>query len=68
MTVDNILTVDVEDWFHICGVENLIPEANLSQLESRVAQNTLKILEILYKKGAKPLSLSWALWRKDIRI
>jgi peptidoglycan-N-acetylglucosamine deacetylase len=53
MTVDNILTVDVEDWFHICGVENLIPEADLSQLESRVAHNTLKILEILYRKGAK---------------
>jgi polysaccharide deacetylase family protein (PEP-CTERM system associated) len=53
MTVDNILTVDVEDWFHICGVENLIPEADLSQFESRVTHNTLKILEILYKKGAK---------------
>jgi len=53
MTVDNILTVDVEDWFHICGVENHIPKTNFSQFESRVTYNTLKILEILYRKGVK---------------
>jgi len=53
MTVDNILTVDVEDWFHICGVKNHIPQTDLSQLESRVTYNTLKILEILYRKGVK---------------
>jgi len=53
MTVDNILTVDVEDWFHICGVENCIPQSDFSQLESRVTYNTLKILEVLYRKGVK---------------
>jgi len=53
MTVDNILTVDVEDWFHICGVENHIPITDLSHLESRVAYNTLKILDILSRKGVK---------------
>jgi polysaccharide deacetylase family protein (PEP-CTERM system associated) len=53
MTVDNILTVDVEDWFHICGVDNCIPQKDFSQLESRVTYNTLKILEVLYRKGVK---------------
>jgi polysaccharide deacetylase family protein (PEP-CTERM system associated) len=53
MTVDNILTVDVEDWFHICGVENRIPQTDLSRLESRVTYNTLKILNILFRKGVR---------------
>jgi polysaccharide deacetylase family protein (PEP-CTERM system associated) len=50
MTVENILTVDLEDWFHICGVDNLIPESSWPQLESRVAENTFKILDILSQK------------------
>ena len=53
MTVENILTVDVEDWFHICGVEKLIPEANWPQLENRVTINTMKILEVLRQKRVK---------------
>ena len=53
MNVENILTVDVEDWFHICGVEELIPEARWPQLESRVTMNTLKILEILSQRRVK---------------
>ena len=53
MNVENILTVDVEDWFHICGVEELIPEARWPQLESRVTMNTLKILKLLSQRGVK---------------
>ena len=53
MTVENILTVDVEDWFHICGVEKLIPEASWPRLESRVTINTMKILEVLRQKRVK---------------
>lgn len=51
MNMENILTVDVEDWFHICGVENVLSEAITSQLQSRVVENTLKILKILDQKG-----------------
>ena len=47
MKVDNILTVDVEDWFHICGIENIILKDRLSRFESRVSDNTLKILKVL---------------------
>ncbi len=53
MKVDNILTVDVEDWFHICGIENIILEDRLSRFESRVSDNTLKILKILQQKKVK---------------
>ena len=48
--LQNILTVDVEDWFHICGVERLIPETSWPQMESRVTTNTLKILDVLRRK------------------
>ncbi len=51
MNIENILTVDVEDWFHICGVENVLSESVSSQLHSRVAENTLKILKVLDTKG-----------------
>jgi hypothetical protein len=40
MSSRNILTIDVEDWFHICGVKELIPEVSWLQLESRVSINT----------------------------
>jgi hypothetical protein len=33
MTVENILTIDLEDWFHICGLEEMIPETSWSNLE-----------------------------------
>lgn len=53
MSIENILTVDLEDWFHICGVDELIPEITWPQLESRVTDNTLRILDILSKKKTK---------------
>ncbi len=53
VNIENILTVDVEDWFHICGVEDRIPQSSWPQLESRVRQNTLTILDILGKKGVR---------------
>ena len=51
--MNNILTVDVEDWFHICGIEDILSQDRLSQFESRVAQNTLKIMDILKQKKVK---------------
>jgi polysaccharide deacetylase family protein (PEP-CTERM system associated) len=51
MNVSNILTVDLEDWFHICGVDHLLPEASWHILESRVDANTSKILDLLARHG-----------------
>ena len=53
MTVENILTVDLEDWFHICGIRHIIPETLWPRLEGRVTGNTLKILDFLKKRGVK---------------
>ena len=53
MSIENILTVDLEDWFHICGLEQTIPEASWPGLEGRVSKNTLKILNILSEKGVR---------------
>lgn len=47
----NILTVDVEDWYHICGIENFVSADRRAQFESRVTNNTLKIIGILEQKN-----------------
>jgi polysaccharide deacetylase family protein (PEP-CTERM system associated) len=47
MNVTNILTVDLEDWYHICGVRELIPEESWCRFESRVVQGADRILDIL---------------------
>lgn len=51
MTVHNILSVDLEDWFHICGVDHVLPEKRWPTLESRVEQNTIKILDVLRRRN-----------------
>lgn len=53
MTCNNILSVDLEDWFHICGVEHVLPRSNWDALESRVERNTGRILEILASHRVK---------------
>ena len=43
----NILTVDLEDWFHICEVEHLLPRGDWERLPSTVVMETGKLLELL---------------------
>jgi polysaccharide deacetylase family protein (PEP-CTERM system associated) len=45
----NAITVDVEDWFHICDIEAILPPSQWDRCESRVEKNVAKILEILSK-------------------
>jgi polysaccharide deacetylase family protein (PEP-CTERM system associated) len=45
----NAITVDVEDWFHICDIEAILPPSQWDRCESRVEKNVTKILEILSK-------------------
>lgn len=47
--VTNAITVDVEDWFHICDIETILPPSQWDRCESRVEKNVIKILEILSK-------------------
>ncbi len=51
MRVTNILTVDLEDWYHICGVRGLSPEGD--HLEARVEPNMRRILRHLDRWGVK---------------
>lgn len=43
----NALTVDVEEWFHICGVPHLLPRAAWDSLESRVEVDVRRLLGLL---------------------
>jgi polysaccharide deacetylase family protein (PEP-CTERM system associated) len=47
----NAFTVDVEDWFHICGVDERLPAASWDRLESRVVATTRMLLEDLAAAG-----------------
>lgn len=49
----NALTVDVEEWYHICGLDTHIPPDKWHEYESRVVQNTKKILDILAERNVK---------------
>jgi len=44
MVLKNILTVDVEDWYHICDIEQILPRSSWDRCESRVLANLEKIL------------------------
>jgi len=48
----NILTVDVEDWFHILEVEGGYDRKDWAGLESRVVANTDRLLEIFGEADA----------------
>lgn len=49
----NILTVDVEDWFHILEVEGTPDLEAWSGLESRVQRGTERLLSLFDEAGAK---------------
>lgn len=51
--VENILTVDVEDWFHILEVDGGPTRDDWSRLESRVEANTDALLALFAESGAK---------------
>jgi len=48
-----VLTVDVEDYFHVSAFEKVIDKANWQNLEQRVEANTYRLLELFEQKQAK---------------
>jgi polysaccharide deacetylase family protein (PEP-CTERM system associated) len=50
--VRNALTVDVEEWFHVCGVPALGP-SRWDTLESRVERTTRLLLDTFDRAGAR---------------
>ena len=57
----HLLTVLVEDYFHVGAFENLIQQRNWSNFEPRYEQNTLKTLDLLdeFKVKATFFVLGW---------
>jgi len=57
----NILTFDVEDWFHILDNPSTKDEKQWVQLESRIHQNMDKIFDLLEKNNQKAtfFTLGW---------
>ena len=53
----NILTFDVEDWFHVLDNPETKDEKQWIQLESRIHQNMDKILDLLENTIKKLLFL-----------
>lgn len=49
----NALTFDIEEWFHISGLEEFIDYDNELKYESRVVDSTKRLLEILAESKVK---------------
>lgn len=49
----NVLTIDVEEWYHVCGIEEKIPRERWDSLESRVERGTHRILDLLDRHDAR---------------
>lgn len=49
----NILTIDVEDYFHVTAFENYVKFKNWGKFESRVEKNIRLLLEILNQEKVK---------------
>jgi polysaccharide deacetylase family protein (PEP-CTERM system associated) len=49
----NAITVDVEEWFHICGVGGALAPARWDSLPSRVGPTTRLLLEDLDRAGVR---------------
>ncbi len=47
----NSFTVDVEEWFHVCGVGGTLDRANWAHLDSRVVETTERLLAILDRRS-----------------
>lgn len=43
----NLFTVDVEDWFHVCGVGGSLDRQHWDRLPSRVVATTRRLLDLL---------------------
>ncbi|RKY00311.1 polysaccharide deacetylase family protein [Candidatus Poribacteria bacterium] len=49
----NILTIDVEDYFHVLGLSSVIKKSEWEDCPQRVYGNTLRLLDILEASGVK---------------
>ena len=53
-----VLTVDVEDYFHVSAFEKVINKSDWKNLEMRVERNTYRLLELFEQKQATSFKFS----------
>ena len=51
--VVNMMTVDVEDYFHASAFDRVVPRTSWFERESRVVRNTHRLLEFFHNHGVK---------------
>jgi len=49
----NILSIDWEDWFHVCEAEHVYPRSQWDGLPSILDEATDRVLDLLDRKGAR---------------
>ncbi|OHB76581.1 MAG: hypothetical protein A2Z34_00885 [Planctomycetes bacterium RBG_16_59_8] len=49
----NALSIDVEEWFHLCRSERFVPASSWGRLESRVEAGTRAVLRILAEHNVR---------------
>lgn len=61
----NIMTVDVEDWFHILEVDGGYERSDWSSLESRVERNTEGLLALFERQNTRAtfFIVGWVAWK-----
>src|SRR5690606_6346419 len=62
---DQIMTVDVEDWFHILEADDAAGREKWTRLEARVEANTDALLELLAETSTRAtfFVVGWVAWR-----
>jgi polysaccharide deacetylase family protein (PEP-CTERM system associated) len=51
--IANAMTVDVEDYFHVSALSEVIPRSDWSRMEFRAARSTERLLEMFAQQGVK---------------
>lgn len=49
----NLLTIDVEDWFHTSALESYISREQWDAQESRIERNLIQLLDVLHQREIK---------------
>jgi len=61
MSLRNAMSVDVEDWFQVQAFAGVIARGDWDNLESRVVDNTVRVLDIFSRAGVRAtfFTLGW---------
>jgi polysaccharide deacetylase family protein (PEP-CTERM system associated) len=51
--VVNVMTVDVEDYYHVSAFDDVVPRSDWGSMESRVDQNTRRLLDLFDEFSVK---------------